>query len=333
MSVIGSATHATLPIMRRSSTPKRGKTTSDNRKQTAPPLAAAELGRVTAGYQLWLVRQPLSPNTRRTYLGRVRQYCAYLRASGNDYGNPLSDLHARDYAIRDFKSHLKKSRKAKPATVNLTLAALDNLYLFLGLGRPNVRREDLPKEAPRALEPEEQKRFMRAVERCTSIRDRAIALLLFYTALRVGECASLDTNDIALSARKGKVTVRAGKGDLYREVVLNAEAREGLSAWLVERGKRFPDHSESALFLNSHGQRLSIRSIDLTLRRLGKEANVAVSAHRLRHSCLTNLVRRGHDLVLVAEIAGHNRIETTRRYSLPTERDREAAMESLRMEY
>jgi site-specific recombinase XerD len=196
-----------------------------------------------------------------------------------------------------------------------------------------VRREDLPKEAPRALEPEEQKRFMRAVERCTSIRDRAIALLLFYTALRVGECASLDTNDIALSARKGKVTVRAGKGDLYREVVLNAEAREGLSAWLVERGKRFPDHSETALLLNSHGQRLSIRSIDLTLRRLGEEANVAVSAHRLRHSCLTNLVRRGHDLVLVAEIAGHKRIETTRRYSLPTERDREAAMESLRMEY
>jgi integrase len=115
----------------------------------------------------------------RTSLTRLRQYCAYLRASGNDYGNPLSDLHARDYAIRDFKSHLKKSCKAKPASVNLTLAALDNLYLFLGLGQPNVRREDLPKEAPRALEPEEQKRFMRAVERCTSIRDRAIALLLF----------------------------------------------------------------------------------------------------------------------------------------------------------
>jgi hypothetical protein len=44
-------------------------------------------------------------------------------------------------------------------------------------------------------------------------------------------------------------------------------------------------------------------------------------------------VRRGHDLVLVAEIAGHKRLETTRRYSLPTEGDREAAMESLRMEY
>jgi site-specific recombinase XerD len=116
-------------------------------------------------------------------------------------------------------------------------------------------------------------------------------------------------------------------------VALNTEAREGLAAWLVERRQRFPSRDENALFLNSHGQRLSIRSIDLTLRRLGEEAHVAVSAHRLRHSCLTNLVRRGHDLVLVAEIAGHKRIETTRRYSLPTERDREAAMESLRVEY
>ena len=51
------------------------------------------------------------------------------------------------------------------------------------------------------------------------------------------------------------------------------------------------------------------------------------------HSCLTNLVRRGHDLVLVAEIAGHKRLETTRRYRSPTEGDREAAMESLRVEY
>jgi site-specific recombinase XerD len=235
--------------MRRSSTPETGKRASDNRKQTTPPLGAAELGRVTAGYQHWLVRQPLSPNTRRTYLGRVRQYCAYLKASVNNYGDPLTDLHARDYAIRDFKSHLKKSCKAKPASVNLTLAALDNLYLFLGLGRPNVRREDLPKEAPRALEPEEQKQFMRAVERCMSIRDRAIAMLLFYTALRVGECASLNTDDIALSARKGKVTVRGGKGDVYREVALNAEAREGLAAWLAERRQRFPKQDETALFL------------------------------------------------------------------------------------
>ena len=44
-------------------------------------------------------------------------------------------------------------------------------------------------------------------------------------------------------------------------------------------------------------------------------------------TCLTNLVRRGNDLVLEASVAGHRRLETTRRYSLPSLVDRESAME------
>ena len=96
--------------MRGSSTPKQGKSPSDNRKSTGSSIKAAELASLGAGYRRWLARQPLSVNTRRTYLGQVRQYCAYLETSANEYGNPLSDPHARDYAIRDFKSHLKKER-------------------------------------------------------------------------------------------------------------------------------------------------------------------------------------------------------------------------------
>jgi integrase/recombinase XerC len=49
---------------------------------------------------------------------------------------------------------------------------------------------------------------------------------------------------------------------------------------------------------------------------------------------VTNLVRAGNDLVLVAELAGHRRLETTRtrRYSLPSAADRQAAMEALELE-
>jgi integrase/recombinase XerD len=53
----------------------------------------------------------------------------------------------------------------------------------------------------------------------------------------------------------------------------------------------------------------------------------------LRHTCLTRLVRSGNDLVLVAEIAGHKRLETIRRYSLPSLDDREQAMEELQVDY
>ncbi|HVC31872.1 MAG TPA: tyrosine-type recombinase/integrase [Chloroflexota bacterium] len=291
------------------------------------PLAAL------ADYLAWLDRQPLAPNSRRAYRGRVTHYCAYLAATPSVSGDPLAEPHARDYAVRDFKAHLKTVRRAKPTSVNLALAAIDSFYGFLGLGHPQVRREDLPQAAPRALTADEQKQFLRAVERQARARDRAIATLFFYTALRLGECVALNTDDVALTARKGKVIVRSGKGDVYREVPLNSAVRAALTTWMAERRRLFPDSAEPALFLNRAGRRLSARAIDQLLRKTVREAGLALSAHVLRHTCLTNLVRGGHDLVLVAEIAGHRRLETTRRYSLPTAQDRQRAMESLRVEY
>jgi site-specific recombinase XerD len=297
--------------------------------------ARVRWARVGAEYERWLSRQPLSANTKRTYRTRVSQFLEYLGATPAEYGDPLEDLHARDYAVRDYKSYLKAVRKAKPSSVNLTLAAIDNLYLFLGMGRPEVRREELAQAAPRSLSAEEQKRFLRAVERSPEIRDRAIALLLFYAGLRIGELCKLDVEDVALSARKGRVVVRSGKGDSYREVILNSEVREALSRCLAER-RGWPGSEErAALFLSRRGGRLSTRAVDLVVRKLGEEANLdrPLSAHALRHTCVTNLVRAGADLVLVAEIAGHRRLETTRRYSLPSAADREAAMEGIRVEY
>lgn len=292
------------------------------------------LGEVATEYERWLDKQPLSENTRRTYRTRVRGFLEYLAATPVDYGDPLSDEHARDYAARDYKTHLKTVQRAKPSSVNLSLAAADNFYRFMGLGKPDAKREDLPGVAPGALEPEEQKRFLRAVERSTSARDKAMSRILFFAGLRVSELVSLDTADVSISARKGRVTVRSGKGDTYREIALNAEVREALGKWLAER-KEFPEAGSSALFLNRRGSRLSSRAVDLIVRCFGQEANLErpVSAHVLRHTCMTNLVRAGNDLVMVAEIAGHKRLETTRRYSLPSEADRQTAMEGITVDY
>ena len=76
--------------------------------------------------------------------------------------------------------------------------------------------------------------------------------------------------------------------DSYREVPLNAKARKALDSWLAKRKERFPNSDDSAFFLNCQGQRLSQRSIDLLLRKLAQEASVTLSAHILRHTCLTN---------------------------------------------
>lgn len=288
---------------------------------------------VLTQYEQWLSRQPLAPNTRRAYLGKVRYYIEYIEAYQSSHGDPLKDEHARDYAVRDFKAHLKTVRRVKPSTVNLSLAAVDHFYRFLGTGAPKVRREDLPQTAPASLPKESQISFLRAVERCPSKRNRAIALLLYHTAMRISECAALNIDDILVSARKGKVIVRAGKGDAYREIPLNAEARKAVQAWLDERKRAWDDKVGGALFLNRRGKRLSTRAIHNVVCLLGRNAGLDISAHTLRHTCLTSLVRKGNDIVLVAELAGHRRVETTRRYSLPSEHDRRKAMEDLLIEY
>ena len=235
-----------------------------------------------------------------------------------------------DHAARDFKRYLKVDLGWKPSSVNLALAAVDHFNRFLGLGPASVKREPLAQAAPRALSVEQQQALLRAAE-LVRARDRAIVTLLLYTALRLGELAALDVEDVAISARKGLLVVRSGKGDAYREVPLNRPCRAALEQWLKARGERAAD-GERALFVGPRGRRLSRRSVDRVVRGVASRAGLELSAHMLRHTCVTNLVRGGNDIVLVAELAGHRRLETTRRYSLPSVADRQAAMDALELD-
>jgi len=143
-----------------------------------------------------------------------------------------------------------------------------------------VPREDLPQEAPRALTKEEQKRFLRAVVACRRSKDRAVALLLFYTGIRISECAALNEHDVSVAGRKNRIIVRSGKGDRYREIPLNAEAREALSKWISERNEKFErKNTDDAVFLNPQGKRLTTASLDLIVRKIGQSCGVAISAH------------------------------------------------------
>jgi site-specific recombinase XerD len=112
-------------------------------------------------------------------------------------------------------------------------------------------------------------------------------------------------------------------------VPLNPSCRQALTDWLRQRAAA---DEEPALFTGPRGRRLSARAVDLVVRRVAGRARLQLSAHLLRHTCVTNLVRSGNDLVLVAELAGHQRLETTRRYSLPSAADRQAAMDALEIE-
>jgi integrase len=127
----------------------------------------------------------------------------------------------------------------------------------------------------------EQRQFLRAAQKCGSVRDTAIALLLLlYTGLRVEKVHHLDLADVPISARRGKVIVRAGKGEhggIYREVPMHHAAREALRAWLHERANH-RGAATPALFLNRLGGRLLARSIRTIIAELGPGAGLVHDA-------------------------------------------------------
>jgi hypothetical protein len=68
------------------------------------------------GYVVALKRVPLAANTRRAHAA-VAGFLEWLGGWDVDRADPLADPHARDFAVRDYKAHLKAARHG-PATVN-----------------------------------------------------------------------------------------------------------------------------------------------------------------------------------------------------------------------
>jgi integrase/recombinase XerC len=242
-------------------------------------------------------------------------------AAADTAGDPLNARDARDWTVRDYRTHLHAVLKRRPATVNNALAAIDDLYMRRGLGPANATRADLPRTAPKALTERAAVRFLRAVEARDSPRDKAIALIPFYAGARIAEVVGLDVDDVQLSARKGNLRIY-GKGDKVREIPIHPQLRAVLSVWLDERPD-WPGADDRALFLNQRGSRLSAKGAHDIITAIAATAGLDddTTTHVLRHTFATRMVRGGTDLVVVAELLGHARLETTRGYTRPTHED------------
>ena len=276
-----------------------------------------------------LAAAPLAAQTRRTYTSKVRQFLAWLAIAALDE-DPLSSADGRDWAVRDYRTHLQAVLKRSPATVNNALAAVDDFYIRRGLGPASAARIEIAAAAPRALDARAQLRYLRAVQRCPSPRDLALALVPFYAGARISEIVALDLDDVARSARKGVLRI-LGKGERVRHVPIHPQLHAALAGWLAERAD-WPGAKDSpALFLNQRGQRLSVRGAHDIITGIAAAAGLDddTTVHILRHTFATTLVRGGTDLVIVAELLGHARLETTRGYTCPSTEDRTRALDLL----
>ena len=286
-------------------------------------------------YTAWLDRQPLATRSKQAYLWQVRRFLAWLPTHRDheellpDHTQPgathrLSQANQVTAAVLDYKKHMLKANAA-PATVNQALAALNNFYMSRGLA-VSVDPIPQPKRAPKALT-EADLRSLRRTAAGLNPRDRALVVVLLDTGLRLGELAALRTDDVAITARKGQLTVRVGKGGRPRRVPLTKECRQALQDWLTQRStlRRRDTTPADALWISRLGKQMAHRTIGTVISRVGRTAGIdGLTPHKLRHTYISRLARGGADPFLVSEAAGHSRLETTLLYSRPNadEQDR-----------
>jgi integrase/recombinase XerC len=299
------------------------------RRGKAPTALPPALAAAHAGYERQLHQASLAELSRRTYASKVRTYLAWL-ADADVNGDPLTNPKARDWAVRDYRTHLATLLKRSNTTVNNALAAIDDFYTprrtRFGQGRParpahrRTPRVDRPRGHRLAARPQHGRLHPRP----------GTGPDPFYAGARIAEVVAVDLDDLRLSARKGTVRFY-GKGGKPRTVDLHPELRDAYQAWIDQRATWPGADVTPALFLNRRGARLGVRGASDIFTAILDQAGLDDdgTAHVLRHTMATTLVRGGADLVTIAEMLGHARLDQTRRYTLPTAEDRRSALDLL----
>jgi len=169
-----------------------------------------------------------------------------------------------------------------------------------------------PSHLPDVLSPEDVEQLLN-FKPCDAleIRDLAIVELMYSSGLRVSETANINLDDFEEEMTFLRVL---GKGSKTRLVPLGRYAVNAINNWVKERSKY--SEESSALFINLKGSRLSVRSIQLRLKRLAtKQGLPPVHPHMLRHSFATHMLESSGDLRTIQELLGHSSLSTTQIYT------------------
>lgn len=204
-----------------------------------------------------------------------------------------------------------------PATVTRRLIALRMFYDYLAYARdqalanPVVPRRHyvhLGRRLPRNLTEEVIQRLFAAIGEHP--RDRAIFTLMLHAGVRVGEVVELEVSQIDLTTGRSPHLRVTGKGQRERLVYLSATAAHYLREYLARR----PAGARARVFLNQHGQPITITGIQWQLARYCRQAGIWLTCHQLRHTFASRLIAAEVPVTSVQKLLGHASLRTTQLY-------------------
>ncbi len=269
-----------------------------------------------------IYEKELSSNSVESYIRDVKQFLEFLESSDEEL------LEANKTLVLTYLMKLQKDDKSS-STIARNIASIRSLYQFLlneGLIKKdptmNLKTPKTEKKIPQVLTIDEIESFLLEPDTSTAkgSRDRAILELLYATGIKVTELIELNVVDINITTEQ----IYCGQGTQNeRAIPISKSAVEMIKFYIDDyRGQFLKDKSETALFINQRGNRLTRQGVWKIIKQYRESSNIKkeITPHTLRHSFAVHLLENGADLKSVQELLGHLDISTTNVYTLSLEK-------------
>jgi integrase/recombinase XerC len=231
-----------------------------------------------------------------------------------------------------YREFMQTVRSLKPATINRRLNTLKRFFHWSVEKQVNSTNVSKPlklvpeeKSSPRQMTDQDEAALVAAAQKYGTVRDHTLILLMLHTGLRSMEVCNLTRQDVQLGKRSGSVTVRSGKRNKHRDVPLNVTTRAALEIYL-------PTLKEESIYLfpsEKTGQRLGERALRYLIKKYMQLAKLeGFRAHDLRHRFGYVMAERT-PLHRLAQIMGHDSLDTTMIYVQATQADLQTEVEKI----
>lgn len=299
-----------------------------------------------------------SAKTRISYAYDIRVFFRFLIENNpvyHDYTmdqfrpNDLDKIDPMD--IEEYMEYLKvykndEERQIVNSEVGLArkMSALRSFYLYYYKHQIIQTNPTLLVEMPKLhdkeiirLDTDEVVKLLDFVENCgdqltgqkkvyyekTKYRDLAILTLLLGTGIRVSECVGLDLQDVDYKNQGIRITRKGGK---QMTVYFGDEVADALLRYMEmdrEHAVTLPGN-ENALFLSTQHKRMGVQSVENMVKKYARQIapNKKITPHKLRSTYGTALYRETGDIYLVADVLGHNDVNTTKKHYAAIDEDR-----------